>query len=93
MRITKEQIDKLTGFILASLKDKDLVLFKAPETAVIERIRAAISGDVKAEEDLDREVEGILKTHSQAVDAGKVDYRRMFTMVKTKLARERGIVL
>lgn len=78
---------------MASLKDKDLVEFKAPEHSVIERIMAAISGDIKAEEELDREVEGILKSHLEAVDAGKIDYRRMFTMVKTKLARERGIVL
>ena len=58
-----------------------------------ERIKAAVFDDLKAEDELDREVENILKTHSQAVDAGKIDYRRMFTMVKTKLARERGIVL
>ena len=38
-------------------------------------------------------MEGILKKHSASIDTERVDYRRMFTMIKTKLARERGIVL
>ncbi len=93
MRLTKEQVDKVSGLILTRLKDNGLVVFKSDEHSVIEKIRDSILADLRAEDDLDREVEGILKNHAGAIDEQKADYRRMFTMVKTKLARERGITL
>jgi hypothetical protein len=34
-----------------------------------------------------------LKAYEQDIERGQVDFQRMFTMVKTKLARERGIIL
>ena len=52
-----------------------------------------IMRDLKAEDDLDREVEEILKTHTGSIDNQKIDYRKMFGMIKNKLARERGMVL
>ena len=49
--------------------------------------------NLRDEDDLDREVEEILKSHSGSIDSQKIDYRKMFSMIKGKLARERGIVL
>ena len=42
---------------------------------------------------LNAEVRQLLKTYEQDIERGPVDYQRMFTMVKSKLARERGIIL
>lgn len=88
-----EQVDKVSGIIIERLKEKGLVVFKAPENKVLEKVREIIIRDLKAEDDLDREVEEILKTHTGAIDNQKIDYRKMFSMIKGKLARERGIVL
>jgi len=49
--------------------------------------------DLRAEDTLDREVEEILKGHSGEIDSQRLDYRKMFNIVKGKLARERGIIL
>lgn len=93
MRLTKEQVEKVSTLILDGLKEKGLIEFKADERKVLERINEIILSDLRAEDALDREVEEILKTHASSMNSGKVDYRKMFQMIKTKLARERGIVL
>ncbi|MBI5561566.1 MAG: DUF507 family protein [Deltaproteobacteria bacterium] len=93
MKLAKEQIDKVSRLILDDLKDKKLIVLKAGERRVLERMSEAILTDLRAEDDLDREVERMLEAHSGAIASGKVDYKRMFTMIKTKLAKERGIVL
>lgn len=93
MKLTREQVEKMSGLVLKRLKDRDLIEFKAPEARVLERITDAVLTDLKAEDGLDREVEEVLKSHTAAIDGQKIDYRKMFSMIKTKLARERGIVL
>lgn len=93
MRLTKEQVDKISRLVLERLKDKELIAFKADERKVLERIEEIVLADLRAEDSLDREVEELLKAHSGAMDSQKVDYRKMFNMIKGKLARERGIVI
>ncbi len=93
MKLTKEQVEKLSAFILKRLEEKDLVVLKTTRERLLEKINNVILENLRQEDDLDREVEEILKAHSGAVDSNRVDYRKMFNMVKGKLARERGIVL
>ncbi len=93
MRIKRDQIDQITKSVLSGLKEKGLIVFKADEDKVLERMRRAVIEDMRAEEALDREVEGILNSHMGEMDRGGVDYRKMFRMLKNKLAKERGIVL
>ncbi len=93
MRLSKEQIEKISRLILENLKKKELILFKASEDVVLERIIEIITADIKKEDELDREVEKILSQHTGEIESGRIDYRKMFNMIKHKLARERGIVL
>ncbi|HAG51666.1 MAG TPA: DUF507 domain-containing protein [Deltaproteobacteria bacterium] len=93
MRFTNEQVGKISKRILDNLKAKELIVFKTGEDAVLHRIVDIFIKDLKAEDDLDKEVEGILKGHEREIEAGRMDYRKMFNLTKTKLARERGIVL
>jgi len=93
MKLSSEQIEKISAMILKGLKEKNLVVFKADEGKVMEKVVDVITRDLKAEDDLDREVEAILQTHSRELDTQGADQRKMFRMIKGKLARERGIVL
>ncbi|MBI5326687.1 MAG: DUF507 family protein [Deltaproteobacteria bacterium] len=93
MRLSKEQVEKISGSILNTLKAKELIILKANEEAVLHRITDIFLNDLKAEDELDREVEGIIKGHAKEIDAGRMDYRKMFSLIKGKLAKERSIVL
>ena len=93
MRLSKEQVEKISRIILDNLKAKGLIVFKTPEDAVLNRVIEIFSNDLKAEDGLDREVEEILKGHAKEIEAGRMDYRKMFSLIKGKLVKERGIVI
>ena len=93
MRLSKEQVEKISRIILDNLKAKELIIFKVPEEAVLSRIIEIFLNDLKAEDELDREVEEILKGYAREIEAGRMDYRKMFNLTKTKLVKERGIVI
>lgn len=93
MRLTKEQVEKVSGLILERLKKTDLLVLKADERKVLERINDIILTDLRAEDTLDKEVEEMIRAHTGANDIQKIDYRKMFNMIKNKLARERGLTL
>ena len=93
MRLSKEQVEKISRIILDNLKAKELIIFKTQEEAVLHRIIEIFSNDLKAEDELDREVEEIIKGHAKEIEAGRMDYRKMFSLIKGKLVKERGIVI
>jgi len=93
MKLTREQVEKIMRTVLEKLKEKELVEMKSTETKLLERMTEVFVADLRAEDSLDREVEEILKGHSGEIDSQRLDYRKMFSIVKNKLARERGIIL
>lgn len=93
MRLSKEQVEKISRIILENLKAKKLIIFKAREETVLNRMVEIFLKDLKAEDELDREVEKILKDREREIEAGRMDYRKMFNLIKDKIAKERGIVI
>lgn len=93
MKLAREQVERIVGLLIERLKEKDLIVYKAEEEKVFKKMQDVFLADLKAEDNLDREVEEILSSHSSAIDSQRLDYRKMFNMIKMKLARERGIVL
>jgi hypothetical protein len=93
MRLTITQIDKIAALVMKRLSDEKLFVFKADEDVVLKRIHTAILDDMKAEDKLDREVEQLLKDHSAEIESGSVDYRRIFSMIKGKLVKERELTI
>jgi hypothetical protein len=59
----------------------------------VEQIDHAILEELLVEDRLNAEVRQLLKAYEQDIERGHVDFQKMFTMVKSKLARERGIIL
>ena len=61
--------------------------------AFVEALEQVITAELGIEDQLNAEVRQMLKAYEKQIEQGQVDYQRMFTMIKTKLVRERGIVL
>ncbi len=93
MRLRKEEIDYVAWRILRKLKESGEVVFVGSEEEVAGRIRSAVVADLQVEDDLNREVDEILKSHQSEILKESVDYRRMFQLIKNKLSRERGLIL
>ena len=93
MRVSPRQIEQMAAAVVAGLLEKGLVQPKGTREALESAVRDAITEDLAAEEALNEEVERLLAPHAAKMDEEGADYRRMFSLLKQKLARERGIVL
>ena len=93
MRLRKEEIDYVVWRIVRKLKEGDEMMVVGSEDEVAECIRGAVIGDLQVEDELNREVDDILKAHQSEILKESVDYRRMFQLIKNKLVRERNLVL
>ncbi|NMC72972.1 MAG: DUF507 family protein [Geobacteraceae bacterium] len=95
MRLKDEQIDRLAGKVLADLTESGLMVLKADRSKIAACITAVIKADLKAEDDLERDAEELLEKTLRAAggSAGDIDRHKMLKMIKTKLAKERKMVL
>ena len=93
MRLRQEEIDYISWKILRGLKEDEVIDIMGEEEPVVERLRHALAENLAAEDQLNREGDDILRGHLKEIQRDSVDYRRMFQMVKTKLARERNLVI
>lgn len=95
MRLKEEQIRGLAEKVYSDLDTEKLITPRGERGAVVAGIVRAISGNFAAEQKLERDAEKLLDETLNAMGSGaaQIDRRRMLQMVKTKLAKERNIVL
>ena len=93
MRLRQEEIDFVSWKILKGLQELEIIDIMGPEELVVERLKHALTENLQAEDALNREVDEKLREYQIQMQKESVDYRRIFQMIKTKLARERNIVI
>ena len=93
MRITKELTELLTKKIVKSLIDKDLIVWEETPEKLQAVINGIITEDLMVEDMLNEEVKTLLESKTQEHERDMMDYGRVFQMVKSKLVRERGLIL
>jgi hypothetical protein len=93
MRLSKERIRHISESLATRLQQEGQVAIVGDRKSFVEQIDHAILEELSLEDRLNAEVRQLLKAYEQDIERGHVDFQRMFTMVKSKLARERGIIL
>ena len=93
MRITKELTELLTKKIVKSLINQDLIIWEETPEKLQAVINAIITEDLMVEDMLNEEVKTLLESKTQEYERDMMDYGRVFQMVKSKLVRERGLIL
>lgn len=93
MRLREEMIEYLSKVIIDSLVKGKYIELKGKREEIGGRFRMVIREDLLAEDRLNQEVKEILREYSHEIDRGEIDYMRMFNLVKSKLVKERGLVL
>jgi hypothetical protein len=83
-RMAEAVVRRLVGRKLADIRD---------EARAREVIRRILSEDLLAEEKLDADARALLQDHAKEIKDSASDYRRLFALVRAKLARERGFTL
>lgn len=79
--------------LAARLVQEGHVALSGTSKAFVETLDQAVTEELSIEDRLNSEVRQLLKAYERQIETGQVDYQKMFTMIKQKLVRERGIIL
>ena len=92
MRLKKEFVEKLSKKIIDSLIRKDLIIWEDSRDKLESIINNIIIDDLMVEDHLNDEVKQLLDSRTEEYERSMMDYGRVFQLVKSKLARERGLI-
>ncbi len=92
MRLNKNQIEHLASVILRSLVKEGKVVIE-DKAGLLEQVAALLIEEFQKEDRLDQEVRELLSQHMEKIRKDNIEYQQMFRLIKTRLAREKGIVL
>ncbi len=93
MRLRREMIQRLAQAVARDLLEKGCAQSVGSREKLEGRVREIISEDLQVEDRLNEEVKDLLRAYSSEFARGEADYHKMFSMVKRKLAQERGLIL
>ena len=93
MRVTKEFVEILSKKIVKSLTEKDLIIWEEGPDKLETIISGIIIEDLMVEDRLNEEVKTLLESKTEEYERSMMDYGRVFQMVKSKLVRERGLII
>ena len=92
MRLKKELVEHISKKIVQSLIGKDLIIWDEGSAMLEERIAKIITDDLLIEDLLNDEVKTLLDSRTKEYERDMMDYGRVFQLVKSRLARERGLI-
>lgn len=92
MRLNKNQIEHL-AFISVRNLIKEEKIIADNKNKLTEQIVELVTEEFQKEDKLDQEVREILSKHMEKIRNENIEYQTLFRMIKTKLAKERNIVL
>ena len=92
MRLTRDQVETVTQRLVHSLIKEGTISTEEPG-AIIDVLSRVFTEDMAVEDRLNLEVREIMEKYGEEIARGDINYQEMFRKIKTKLARERGIIL
>lgn len=93
MKLSKDMVRYLSDKIVEYLTEKEMIEYDCEIKSVEDLVEGAITNDLMVEDQLNDEVKEILREQEEIIDENNINYRKVFQMIKNKLARERGLIL
>ncbi|GKS57902.1 hypothetical protein YTPLAS18_14290 [Nitrospira sp.] len=93
MKLSKERVRHLAQVLNLRLQEEGQLSVTGDTNAFMDRLEATITAELSVEDRLNAEVREMLKAYADQIERGQVDYQKMFTMIKSKLVRDRGLIL
>lgn len=91
MKLKPEQLDRLAQQLIASYRDRALVVSAVDDAAIKGKIIEIVAANFAEEEAIEEEARRMLTSHARA--ARDMDSVKMFQLAKQKLAAKKGFVL
>lgn len=93
MRLNKVRVHQMAVSVIERLQSSGLLQIHGKSELVIQKLESAILSELQVEDRLNADVREMLKQFEREFAEGRADYQKMFTMVKQKLIKERGVIL
>lgn len=79
--------------LVSRLQEEGYADVVGEKEALIKALDRTITDELLVEDRLNTEVRELMKKYAAEIERGQVDYQKMFTMIKNKLVKERGLIL
>lgn len=83
----------MTESLVSRLQEEGYAEVVGEKQAFIEALGRTIMDELLVEDRLNAEVRELMKRYAAEIERGQVDYQKMFTLIKNKLIKERGLIL
>ena len=93
MRLSKDRIGHMAEALSSRLLEQEYLELLGPRTSLVEKLTHVMTDELSVEDRLNAEVRHLMKAYEAEIERGGVDYQKMFTMIKSKLVKERGLIL
>ena len=93
MRLNEKYIGRISKKIIDHLLDNDFIIWEGEKEKLTAVVISIITEDLMIEDRLNEEVKMLLESKTEEYERSMMDYGRVFQMVKSKLVRERGLIL
>ncbi len=93
MRLNTTRVRHMATIVVERLMERGLLQVDGKPDPVIQQVESAITTELQVEDRLNADVREMLKQFDREFTEGRADYQKMFSMVKQKLIKERGLVL
>ena len=93
MRMAPEKVKDLAAGIVAMMREHEGIQLKEDETALRVIVGSVILDDLQEEDDIDREVDDLIRQHASDINAEDLDVEMLRRKFRLEIARRRGVVL
>jgi hypothetical protein len=93
MKLSKGRVAQMAQALAVALQERGYLELLGSQQGLIQALAQAIVEELSVEDRLNAEVRELMKGYQAEIERGGVDYQKMFTMIKNKLVRERGLIL
>jgi hypothetical protein len=91
MKIKPEQLERIASLLIATYRNKELIVTKTDDAVLKSKIMEIIGKNFAEEEAIEEEARKMLASYAQA--SRDMDPYKMFLLAKQKIASKKGFIL
>ena len=93
MRFSQDKVKDLAAQIVAMLEENPKIHTQVESKALGVAVGSVILDNLREEDDIDREVDELLRQHDHEIDAEDLDVETLRRKFRQEIARQRGFVM
>lgn len=93
MKLSPDKIEQLADALVDELAEIDGVMFQSKDVQLRTAMRDIMTDELMIEERLDAEIHKTLQAYKYEITMGRMNYDDLFKKTKSRLVRERKLIL